>query len=70
MVNKIIDVKFVDLVIIMYICCGNFCLMWFLLGGYEFVVEMLFGICCVDGFFLEYDSDCLGDFKLLCFIKD
>ena len=70
MVNKIIEAKPTDLAITMHICRGNFRSTWFSAGGYEPVAETLFGTCCVDGFFLEYDSDRSGDFKPLRFIKD
>lgn len=53
------------MVIMMYICCGNFCFIWIVEGGYGFVVEMLFGKLNIDGFFLEYDNECFGDFVLL-----
>ena len=59
-----------DMAVTMHICRGNFRSTWFSSGGYEPVAEILFGGCNVDGFFLEYDSDRAGDFKLLRFIKD
>lgn len=66
--NQVLEGKLVDLMVGLYVCWGNFCLIWILEGGYELVVEVLFGGVNVDVFFLEYDNDCFGDFVLLCFI--
>ena len=68
--NRVIEWKPEDLVVNMHICRGNFRSTWFSSGGYEPVAKTLFGHCCVDGFFLEYDSDRAGDFTPLRYIKD
>ena len=68
--NRVIEWKPEDLVVNMHICRGNFRSTWFSSGGYEPVAKTLFGHCRVDGFFLEYDSDRVGDFTPLRYIKD
>lgn len=65
MINEILVYKLVDLVVMMYICCGNYKLNYFLMGGYEYVFEVIFGGLNVDGLFLEFDDECLGGFELL-----
>ena len=70
MINLALEAKPEDMTITMHICRGNFRSTWFSSGGYEPVVEILFGHCKVDGFFLEYDSERSGDFSPLRFIKD
>lgn len=69
MINDVVVDCFDDLVIMMYICCGNFCLIWVVLGGYDVVVEIILDGLNLDGLFLEYDDDCFGNFDLFCFVK-
>lgn len=63
-INEVLVGKLEDLIVIIYICCGNYVLFWLFLGGYELIVKELF-VMNYDGFFLEYDLDCVGDFLLL-----
>lgn len=68
LINWVIVGRLKDMVIGIYFCRGNFWFQWFVEGGYEFVVEMLFKELDVDVYFLEYDDQRLGDFQLLRFL--
>lgn len=35
--------KLVDMIIIIYVCCGNYKFFYLLMGVYDFVVDGLFG---------------------------
>lgn len=63
-INNVLEDKLEDLMIMIYICCGNYVFLWLFFGGYEFIVEELF-LMNYDGFFLEYDFDWVGDFIFL-----
>lgn len=68
-INDVIVDCLDDLIVIMYICCGNFQFIWIVEGGYDVVVEIIFDGLNLDGFFLEYDDLCLGGFELFCYVK-
>ncbi|MNK56222.1 5-methyltetrahydropteroyltriglutamate--homocysteine methyltransferase [compost metagenome] len=59
-----------DLVITTHVCRGNYHSTWASSGGYEPVVEALFGIENIDGYYLEFDTDRAGDFTPLKDLKD
>ena len=51
-----------DLTVTTHICRGNHASSWLFSGGYEPIAKNLFATN-YDGFFLEYDSDRVGDFS-------
>lgn len=59
-----------DMIVIIYVCRGNYYLIFVVLGGYELIVEILFVKENVDGFYFEFDIDRVGDFLLFCFLGD
>ena len=65
LINAALDGRPAALVVGVHLCRGNYRSTWFAQGGYEPVVEVLFGDLNVDAYFLEYDDERSGDFAPL-----
>ena len=68
MINTAIAGRPADMVITTHVCRGNFRSTWISEGGYEPVAETFLGAVNVDGYFLEYDTECAGGFEPLRFL--
>ena len=66
-INAVLSDRPAGLAVTMHTCRGNFKSTWVASGGYEPVVEAMFG-ADVDGFFMEFDSDRAGDFAPLRYL--
>ena len=68
MINAAIASRPPDMAITMHLCRGNFRSSWIAQGGYEPVAELLFNQICVDGYFMEFDTERAGGFEPLRFV--
>ena len=68
LINAAISGKKPGARVTMHICRGNFKSMWIAEGGYEPVAEALFSRTCIDGYFLEFDTERAGGFEPLRFV--
>jgi 5-methyltetrahydropteroyltriglutamate--homocysteine methyltransferase len=66
-INAALAERPAGMAVTMHTCRGNFKSTWVAAGGYEPVVETMFG-ANVDGFFMEFDSERAGDFAPLRFL--
>jgi 5-methyltetrahydropteroyltriglutamate--homocysteine methyltransferase len=67
LINRALEGKPADMVVILHSCRGNFRSAWIAEGGYEPLAERLFNELNVDGYFLEYDDERSGGFEPLRF---
>lgn len=59
-----------DMAITLHICRGNFKSSWLYEGDYEPIAKELFSRVNVDAFFLEFDTERVGDFKPLRYVQN
>ncbi len=68
MLNTAIESRPADMVVSMHLCRGNFRSSWIAQGGYEPIAELLFHGICVNGYFMEFDTERAGGFEPLRFV--